>query len=167
MPRVVDAAVLAAFRTPNPSHLGLVEVTTGYSVTPFIRRTDRDYDVTFGSVVYSAIAPEFGQITVEPHTNQGGLDLRIPDTDGAIAAIVATGAYFRGTRVRIFVSDAVVVAANPTTEKGMLSSYNVESARIEDGVAVFKCRSMVSVFGIDLPRRRFTRTDFPGLPPEQ
>ena len=166
MPRAIHAGTLAAWRANPTAHLCLVEVATGNAGTPYLRRTDRDYDVTFGGNVYTAQGPAFGQIMLQPHTEQGGVDVRIPDTDGTIAALASSGAYFRNTRVRIYVAEPNIVAANPTQTYGALNTFFVEAPRIEDGVATFRCRARVAAWGVDCPRTRFTRSEYPGMPGE-
>lgn len=163
MPRSVNAALLAAVRSETFQPIGLVEIATGSTGTPYIRRTDREYDVTFGSATYSAGAVELGRVEVSQQTETGGIDVRVGDPDGAIAALIVAGTNFRGTRVRTWISDAAVVAANPTQEYGFLSIHYVESAAIEDGAAVFHCRSQLSVFDLDIPRNTYDFTAFPNL----
>lgn len=162
MPRSIDASVLAAWRSSNPDHVSLIEIATGDTTTPFIRRTDREYDLTFNSATFTAIPPEYGQIQVESHTEQGGIDLKIPDTDGALAALALASYTFRSTRVRIWITS--IVATGGSGSNGLLSKYFVESVDCEDGAVTFHLRSSFAAFDVALPRGTLTLTDFPFLP---
>lgn len=161
-PRATAAGVLTAFRSVNPSHVSLVEIATGDSVTPFIRRTDWDSDITFGSLLFTSLPESWGQVAVEPQTQQGGTDIRIADVDGAIAALMLAGHTFRSTRVRMWLTD--ISATGGAGSDGYLSYYYVQSVVVEDGVATFHTRPSFAFFDLDLPRGTVTRTDFPGLP---
>ncbi len=143
----------------------LVEIATGYATTPYLRATDRDYDVTFESHVFTARSVEGGQMKVESQNEQGGIDVKIGDTSGEIAALYQAGARFRGTRVRVWVTD--VAATGGAGAFGVMSEYAVESVVFEDGAVTFHCRTSMAVFGVELPRGRFTRADYPGLPPSE
>lgn len=161
-PRATGSGVLAAWRSSTSKMLTLVEVATGDAGTPFIRRTDWDTDLTFNSFTFSATPTQFGRISVEGHTEQGGIDLKLPDVDGAIAALVLTCTTFRSTRVRIWITD--LSATGGSGSDGVLSTYYVESVDLEDGAATFHMRSSFAIFDAPLPRGTITRTEFPGLP---
>ncbi len=162
MPLTIDAGVLAAWRSSTDNMLSLVEIATGDAGTPFIRRTDWDVDVTFNTFLFTATPEQFGQISVEGHTEQGGIDLKLPDVDGAIAALVLTCTTFRSTRVRIWITD--YSATGGAGSAGRLATYYVESVELEDGAATFHLRSSFAVFDVQLPGRTMTRELCPGLP---
>lgn len=162
MPLTIDSTVLAAWRSSTSNMLACVEIATGDTTTPFIRRTDWSEDVTFNSLTFTATPTQFGKIEVAPHTEQGGIDLKIPDTDGAIAALVLASYTFRSTRVRIWITDLSVCGGS--SSGGRYAVYFVESAECEDGAVTFHLRSQFAIFDAQLPRGTMTRTEFPGLP---
>lgn len=162
MPRSTSSTVLTPFRSTNPSHVSLIEIATGDTGTPFIRRTDRDYDVTFNSFVFSAYPNTWSNVTVASHTEQGGVDIKVPDLDGAIATLALSGYCFRSTRVRLWLTD--IAATGGSGSDGYLEHHYVESVECEDGAVTFHCRPQLAVFDVDLPRGTMTRDVFPGLP---
>jgi len=162
MPLTIDSTVLAAWRSGTDNMLACVEIATGHAGTPFIRRTDWDTDITFNSLLFSATPTQFGRIDVTPHSEQGGIDLKLPDHDGAIAALALLAYTFRDTRVRIWLTDLSVTGGSGSG--GRYAVYFVESVDVEDGAATFHLRSQFAIFDAQLPRGTMTRTEFPGLP---
>lgn len=160
--RSTAAGVLSDFRSANPDVVTLVEVATGDAGTPFIRRCDRESSATFSTFTFEAQPHAFGQIQIAAHTEQGGVDVRLADLDGAIAALALGGSCFRHTRVRIWTTN--VGSLGGAGSDGFLETTFVETVECEDGAVVIHCGGQFAVFDLDLPRGRLTRTEFPGLP---
>lgn len=161
MTRGTSSTVTTPFRSADDAQpVWLVKVVYGSGT---LRYTNWDAAVTWDSATWTPRPLDLPEQRIESQSEAGGIALRIGDADRALGAIVEAGETFGNRRVTIVLTDAAALGGSGTA--GVRNDYLCESYERGEGFLVLNLRPLFAVFSQEVPLRVFTRTEFPGLPP--
>ena len=158
----------SAFTTPARSSgdhkaVWLVRIATGLTAPTVLRyhNAPQVATITWDSESYSPRNFDPPEHRRENATETSTVSLRIPDDDATLVGYVLSRGLFN-QRVRLYYTDRAVIDAAGTA--AIRADYFVEGANAEEGAVVLTLRPLTGAFGIEVPRKKITRAEFPGLP---
>lgn len=141
----------------------LVRIATGLSSPSVLRyhNAPQVAALTWDSESYEPRTFDPPEQRRENATETGSISLRIADPDATLVGYALSRALYN-QRVRLYYTDRAVIDAAGTD--ALRADYYVEGANAEEGSLVLTLRPLTGAFGIEIPRKRITRAEFPGLP---
>lgn len=141
----------------------LVEISTGLaSPNDTVRRTSHAQDIGWNSQTFTSDGFGASGMKVD-FEDAGALTLRVPDTDGAIKALIETnGAEFQRERVTLYLVDRDPTLLADTTAREK-RSYEVSRVRSQAGAVVFECIPLSGILDHPVPWRKLTLDNAPGI----
>lgn len=158
----------SAFTTPARSSgdhrpVWLVRIATGLT-SPTVLRYHSAAQVealTWGGESYEARAFEAPEVRREDGAETQTAALRLADPGGTLLGYALSRGLYN-QRVRVYYTDRAVVDAAGSA--AIRADYFVEGASGEEDVLTLSLRPLTGVFSIEVPRKKVTRAEFPGLP---
>jgi len=178
MPYNVTATYLQeARKTDSITPLNMYVLNASYSGTEYLYycnynqdvygyTVDSNGDLTAVEQLYTAIPIKQGNITTNSSGEDMTVGISVPNTDRVIESYIQSANYLRGNRVYILNcfakhlptgSTAHHIGTTPNRFAVIKEMLLVDSVSSNEEVVTFNCKPKMSVKGVQLPRRKYTR----------
>lgn len=164
MPRGLDSGLAADRQSTTPTPVVLVKIATGVAVPDFLRFTRRGFTETFASESYLFRPFELDAGAVRGTSDAPTRALRIDDSDGYLAGLLAAGVEFQGQEVEVF--ETYHAGTGGSGSAAQIDVYVVDFYEQAAGVFSLTLKPLHAAFDEEIPRRKITRDVFPGIPRE-
>lgn len=141
----------------------LVRIATGLTSPTVLRyhSASQVEALTWDGESYAARPFDPPEVRREDGTETQSMTLRIADPDGTIFGYALSRGLYN-QRARAYYTDRAVIDAGGSA--AIRADFKVEGVTAEEGVVVLTLQPLTGAFGIEVPRKRITRAEFPGLP---
>lgn len=164
MSRALPSGLATDRQSDNPKPVVLLRIATGATSPTFLRYGRRGFSETFDGETFTHRLFELDAGSVRGTNEAPTRELRLDDSDGYLAGLVGAGVDFQGQEVEVF--ETYEGGTGGAGDDAQLDVYLVDLYQQAAHVFALTLKPLHSAFDEEIPGRKLTRDEFPGLPRE-